>query len=292
MYEDQYRNKLVTPEEIASLIHSGDVCASPTCMAQPTAIVSAIAERARRGELEHVQHNSIIAIEPAPFTNPELHGKYDYVSWFTQAAARTSVQQGYSDYMPCHYSEEIALWDLRGGPDVVYAVATPMDRHGYFSFGLVASENVELVRRAKRVFLEVNRNMPRVFGSNIIHITQVTALCEHDMPIPTLEPPQVTEKDLAIGRYIAEYIPDGATLQFGIGGVPSAVGCCLNDKKDLGIHTELFTDSMVDLIEKGIVTNQCKSIDTGKSVAAFAWGSQRMYDFLDDNLSIEMRPVS
>lgn len=292
MYEDQYRNKLVTPEEIASLIHSGDVCASPTCMAQPTAIVSAIAERARRGELEHVQHNSIIAIEPAPFTNPELHGKYDYVSWFTQTAARTSVQQGYSDYMPCHYSEEIALWDLRGGPDVVYAVATPMDRHGYFSFGLVASENVELVRRAKRVFLEVNRNMPRVFGSNIIHITQVTALCEHDMPIPTLEPPQVTEKDLAIGRYIAEYIPDGATLQFGIGGVPSAVGCCLNDKKDLGIHTELFTDSMVDLIEKGIVTNQCKSIDTGKSVAAFAWGSQRMYDFLDDNLSIEMRPVS
>ena len=163
--------------------------------------------------------------------------------------------------MPCHYSEEIALWDLRGGPDVVYAVATPMGRHCYFSFGLVASENVELVRRAKRVFLEVNRNMPRVFGSNIIHISQVTALCECDTPIPALIPPQVTDKGLTIGRYIAEYTPDGATLQFGIGGVPSAVGCWLNGKKDLGIHTELFTDSMVDLIEKGIVTNQRKSID-------------------------------
>lgn len=291
-YETEYQSKLTTADEIAGMIRSGDVCASPTCMAQPSAIVAAIAARAERGELENVQHNSIIAIEPAPFTDPALHGKYDYVSWFTQAAARASVQQGYSDYMPCHYSQEVAMWELRGGPDVVYAVATPMDRHGYFSFGLVASENVELIRRAKRVYLEINKNMPRVFGSNIIHISQVTALCEHDAPIPTLVPPQISDKDLTIGRYIADYIPDGATLQFGIGGVPSAVGCCLEGKKDLGIHTELFTDSMVDLIEKGIVTNLRKSIDTGKTVAAFAWGSQRMYDFLNDNLSIEMRPVS
>lgn len=291
-YEAEYRSKLATADEIAGMIQSGDVCASPTCMAQPSAIVDAIAARAARGELENVQHNSMIAIEPAPFTDPALHGKYDYVSWFTQAAARTSVQQGYSDYMPCHYSQEIALWDLRGRPDVVYAVAAPMDRHGYFSFGLVASENVELIRRAKRVFLEINKNMPRVLGINIIHISQVTALCEHDAPIPTLTPPQISDKDLTIGRYIADYIPDGATLQFGIGGVPSAVGCCLEGKKDLGIHTELFTDSMVDLIEKGIVTNLRKPIDTGKTVAAFAWGSQRMYDFLNDNLSIEMRPVS
>lgn len=291
-YDDLYPSKLTTPEEIAEQIQSGDVCASPTCMAQPTAIPAAIAARARRGEIENVKHHSIIALDPAPFLDPALRGKYDYVSWFTQVAARPSVQAGYSDYMPCHYSEEIALWDVRGGPDVVYAVVSPMDRHGYFSFGLVASENVELVRRAKRVYLEVNKYMPRVFGSNIIHISQVTALCEHDAPIPTLVPPKVTEKDLTIGRYIAEYIPDGATLQFGIGGVPSAVGCCLEGKKDLGIHTELFTDSMVDLIESGIVTNQRKTIDTGKTVAAFAWGSQRMYDFLDDNPSIEMRPVS
>ena len=291
-YQEQYRLKLKTPDEIALMIHSGSVCASPTCMGQPVAIPSAIAARARRGELEHITHNSIIALDPAPFVDPELHGKYDYVSWFTQAAARSSVQAGHSDYMPCHYSEEIALWDLRGGPDVVYATVSPMDRHGYFSFGLVASESVELIRRAKYVFLEVNSNMPRVFGSNIIHISQVTALCEYNAPLPVLPLPQVSEKDLTIGRYIAEHIPDGATLQFGIGGVPSAVGCCLDDKKDLGIHTELFTDSMVELIEKGIVTNQKKAINTGKTVAAFAWGSQRMYDFLNDNLSIEMMPVS
>jgi len=291
-YEGLYQEKLKTPAETAKMIQSGYVCVSPTCMAQPTAIPQAIAARAKKGELENVKHHSIIALSPAPFTDPELQEKYDYVSWFTQAAARYSVQNGYSDYMPCHYSEEIALWDMRGTPDVVYAVVTPMDQHGYFSFGLVASECVELIQRAKYVFLEVNRNMPRVFGNNIIHIAQATAVCEFDAPIPTLSPPPVTEKDLKIGHLIAELIPDGATIQLGVGGVPSAVGTCLSDKKDLGIHTELFTDSMVDLIESGVVTNLQKTINTGKAVAAFAWGSQRMYDFLDDNSSIEMQPVS
>ncbi|WMJ85241.1 acetyl-CoA hydrolase/transferase C-terminal domain-containing protein [Oscillospiraceae bacterium MB24-C1] len=167
-----------------------------------------------------------------------------------------------------------------------------MDRHGYFSFGLVASECVELVSRAKYVFLEVNRNMPRLFGNNIIHISQATAICEHDAPISTLSPPLVTEKDKTIGQLIAQYISDGSTIQLGIGGVPSAVANCLYDKKDLGIHTELFMDSMVDLIEAGVVTNLKKSINTGKTVAAFAWGSQRMYDFLHNNVSVEMMPVS
>ena len=291
-YQDQYRLKRREPDEIALMIPSGAVCASPTCMGQPVAIPNAIAARARRGDLWHVTHHSILALDPAPFVDPELHGKYDHVSWFTQAAARSSVQAGRSDYMPCHYSEEIALWDLRGGPDVVYATVSPMDHHGYFSFGLVASESVELIRRAKYIFLEVNSHMPRICGSHIIHISQVTALCEYHTPLPVLPLPQVSGKDLTIGHYIAEHIPDGATLQFGIGGVPSAVGCCLEDKTDLGIHTELFTDSMVELIEKGIVTNQRKAIHTGKTVAAFAWGSQRMYDFLNDNLSIEMMPVS
>lgn len=287
-----YRQKLKTPDEIAGMIRSGFVCASPSCMGQPQLIPQAIAERARRGEIENVVHHSMIAIEPAPFVDPELHGRYDYVSWFTSPATRNSVQSGMSDYMPCHYSEEISLWDKRGAPDVVYATVTPMDRHGYFSFGLVASESVELVRRAKYIFLEVNPHMPRIFGNHIIHISQVTALCECNLPISTLEPAPITEKEAIIGRYIADYIPNGATIQLGIGGVPSAVGTCLMDKHDLGIHTELFSDCMVDLIECGVVTNMKKSINTGKTVAAFAWGTERTYDFLDDNLSIEMMPVS
>ena len=290
--EALYREKLKSPEEIAEYIQSGFECVSPSCMGQPTAIPEAIAKRARAGKIERVKHHSIIALDPAPFIDAELVGKYDYVSWFTQAAARKSVQAGTSDYMPMHYSEEVALWEKRGKPDVFYATVTPMDEHGYFSFGLVASENVELMRKADYVFLEVNNNMPRVFGSNIAHISQVTAVCEHDAPIPTLPVPAIGENDLKIGSYIAELIPDGATIQFGIGGVPNAVAEGLKSKHDLGIHTELFTESMVDLIEAGVVTNLCKKLNTGKSVASFAWGSQRMYDFMRDNVAIQMEPVS
>lgn len=291
-YKELYQAKLKSAEEIAEEVQSGYECVSPTCMAQPIAITKAVAARARQGKLEGVRHHSIIALDPAPFVDADLVGKYSYVSWFTQAAARKSVQQGFSDYMPCNYSEEVALWDVRGNPDVFYATVSPMDKHGYFSFGLVASESVELAQRAKYVFLEVNRYMPRVHGSNIIHISEVDALCEHDAPISTVPVPTVGEKDLVIGRMIAEMIPDGATIQFGIGGVPSAVGMCLGDKKNLGIHTELFTESMIDLIEQGIVTNRCKKLNNGKTVAAFAWGSQRMYDFMNDNISIDMEPVS
>lgn len=291
-FEELYQNKLHSAEEIANKIQSGYECVCPSCMGQPTAIPAAIAKRALRGEIECVRHHSVIALEPAPFVSPNLAGKYSYVSWFTQATARKSVQQGYSDFMPCNYSEEVSLWDVRGNPDVFYATVSPMDKHGYFTFGMVASESVELARRAKYVFLEVNKHMPRVYGNNIIHISEVSELCEFDAPISTIPAPTVGEKDLVIGRMIAEMIPDGATIQFGIGGVPSAVGMCLSEKKDLGIHTELFTESMIDLIEQGIVTNRRKKINTGKTVAAFAWGSQRMYDFLDDNISIDMQPVS
>lgn len=171
-------------------------------------------------------------------------------------------------------------------------MAAPMDEHGYFSFGLVASENVELTRQAQQVFLEINPQMPRVPGTNLIHISQVTALCEFDSPLDTLPEAPITEKDMVIGQLIADQVPNGATVQFGIGGVPNAVGRCLQNKRDLGIHTELFTDSMTYLMESGVVNNLCKTIDRGKAVAAFAWGSQRTYDFLKENVAIEMRPVS
>lgn len=290
-YKEQYAIKKRTPEEIAEMIESGYVCAAPTAMSQPIAITQAIAERARRGELEGVKHHSIIAVEPAPFLEPELSGKYDYVSWFTTATARQSVQKGFSDYMPCHYSDIANLWKERR-LDVFYSVATPMDEHGYFSFGLIASENVDLMNQAKHVFLEINPNMPHVCGSNMVHISQVTALCEQKSVIDTLPEAPMTEEDKKIGSIISEYIPDGATLQFGIGGIPNAVGRCLSGKQDLGIHTELFTDSMIDLIENGIVTNRKKKVHPGKTVAAFAWGTSRMYHFLQDNMSIELHRVS
>ncbi|MBQ9156714.1 MAG: 4-hydroxybutyrate--acetyl-CoA CoA transferase [Eubacterium sp.] len=290
-FKDLYQDKLKSPEEIAAMIESGMVCASPTAMSQPIAITEAIADRARKNEIEGVKHHSIIAVNPAPFLEPELHGKYDYVSWFTTGVARKSVQEGMSDYMPCNYSEVSSLWKNRN-LDVFYSVVTPMDIHGNFSFGLVSSENVELMNQAKYVFLEVNPNMPRVYGSNLVHISQVDAICEREGELDILPEVAVSDIDAVIGSLIAEQIPNGATLQFGIGGIPNAVGKCLDDKKDLGIHTELFTDSMVDLMKKGIVNNRRKALNPNKSVAAFAWGSKKMYKFLEHNLAIELQPVS
>lgn len=291
-YKMLYQEKRKTADEIASFVQSGFTCVAPTCMAQPNAITAAVAKRAMKGELENVKHHSIIAIGEPGFLDPALRGKYDYVSWFTTGTARKSVQGGYSDYMPCHYSEVAQLWAERGNLDVFYAAVTPMDEYGWFSFGLVASEAAELAAQAKYVFLEVNPRMPRVPGNNSIHISQITAFCECESELPILPEAPITQTDMIIGHLIADQIPDGATVQFGIGGVPNAVGKCLCDKQDLGIHTELFVDSMIDLIECGAVTNLKKNIHRGKTVATFGWGSERMYRFMQDNPTMELHPVS
>ena len=194
--------------------------------------------------------------------------------------------------MPAHYSEIPKIWrEYIPRLDVFYATVSPMDKHGFFSFGLVAAESLAQLERAKYVFLEVNDQVPRVMGTHVVHISQVTALCENSYPMPTLPEMPLSENSKKMGTMIAEMIPNGATIQFGIGEVPNAVGKLLLEKKDLGIHTEMFTDSMVDLIEAGAVTNMKKNIDIGKTVAAFCWGSQRMYDFIDDNRSIELHGV-
>lgn len=291
-FEKIYGEKLKTAEEIANYIESGFICASPTCLSQPQKIVDAVAERARKGEITDVLHHSLIAQEGAEFASEELKGKYSHVTWFTSGAVRKSVQSGISDFMPCHYSDVPKLYrDHLDRLDVFYTTASPMDSHGYFTLGLTASEVDAQLSRAKYVFLEINENMPRVFGTHILHISQVTALCESNYEIPELKSAPLSENDIKMGEMIAERIPNGATVQFGIGGIPNAVGKCLLDKKDLGIHTEMFVDSMVDLIETGAVTNSKKALNKGKTISAFCWGTKKMYDFLNDNVSVELHPV-
>ena len=166
-----------------------------------------------------------------------------------------------------------------------------MDRHGYFSFGTTAAECQALAEQAKHIFLEVNPNMPRTFGEQQIHISQVEALCETDVPLQEAAPAEIDEISRCIGGRIAEEVPNGATIQLGIGAIPAAVGLCLRDKRDLGIHTELFSDAMVELIECGAVTNQRKTLHKGKSVTTLAYGTRRVYDYLNDNTGVAFYPV-
>lgn len=292
-FREMYQAKRKSPEEVAMYVKSGDVCACPTGLEEPTAICEAVAARAMRGELTGVVHHATLSVKGGPFMKPELKGKYDYVSWFTGGPGRKGIQEGIHTYIPNNYSTIPGLWrDVQPRLDVFYAEVSPMDKHGYFSCPMAGAEVVAMREKASIILLDVNDQMPRVMGDCLIHISQVTALCESSRPLLVLNNPPLSDDDKKIGQMIADEVCDGATLQLGIGGIPNAVGVLLKDKKDLGLHTEMFTDSMVDLLECGAVTNMKKPIHVGKTVATLAWGSKKMYDFMDDNPAFEMYPVS
>lgn len=292
-FQEMYQAKRKSPEEVAMYVKSGDVCACPTGLEEPTAICEAVAARAMRGELTGVVHHATLSVKGGPFMKPELKGKYDYVSWFTGGPGRKGIQEGIHTYIPNNYSTIPGLWrDVQPRLDVFYAEVSPMDKHGYFSCPMAGAEVVAMREKASIILLDVNDQMPRVMGDCLIHISQVTALCESSRPLLVLNNPPLSDDDKKISQMIADEVCDGATLQLGIGGIPNAVGVLLKDKKDLGLHTEMFTDSMVDLLECGAVTNMKKPIHVGKTVATLAWGSKKMYDFMDDNPAFEMYPVS
>lgn len=291
-FQKMYQQKLKTPEEVAKYVQSGFICGCPTALGEPTAIVNAVGERAKKGEIEGVYHHAILCVKGGPFLDVTLKGRYDYVSWFTGGVGRKGVQDGDYDYIPNNYSTAPKYWrELMPRLDVFYAEVSPMDKHGYFSCGMAGAEVSAMLEKASIVLLDVNDKMPRTFGNNMIHISEVTALCESSRPLLELQNSPLSENDKKIGRMIADLVPNGATFQLGIGGIPNAVGMLLKEKEDLGIHTEMFTDSMVDLIECGAVTNKKKPINKGKTIATLAWGTQKMYDFMDDNPSFEMHPV-
>jgi acyl-CoA hydrolase len=295
-YKEMYANKKQTPEDIAQQIISGDVCACPVALSEPRALIKAIAQRAKNGELERVQHHTTFPQYQSPlYDDTETDGRFDGVLWFVGAPARQAVNEGRADIMPCYFGDVPTLWREYVHLDVFYATVSPMDKHGYFSFGLSAAEAMSQFESASRRFLEVNPNMPRTFGSALIHISQVDALYENTEEILTLEESKGSEsKDIvssSIGNFVAEAIPTEATLQLGWGNVPNAVGMALKGKRHLGIHSELFTDSMLALIECGAVDNSRKNIDRYKSVATFAMGSRRLYDYIDDNPAVSMRCV-
>ncbi len=292
MEQALYQEKLCTAAEIAEQIESGSVCACGTCLSEPAAITAALGARLRTLDGPAVTHHQTMPVYPSAFFDEALAGRYTAVSWFSTGYAREAFARGLADVMPGYYRDVPALYGEEINLDVFYAAVSPMDRHGYFSFGTTGAECQALARKAKQIFLEVNPHMPRTFGDQQIHLSKVTALCENDAPLAAAPPVQIDPVSEKIGALIAGEIPDGATLQLGIGAIPAAVGLCLREKRDLGIHTELFSDSMVELIECGAVTNDRKTLHRGKSIATLAYGTQRVYDFLHENVGVEFYPVN
>ncbi|MBU5626457.1 4-hydroxybutyrate--acetyl-CoA CoA transferase [Oscillibacter sp. MSJ-2] len=285
----QYREKKRTAEEIAASIPDGSVLISDAALAQPIGLLESIGAHASANRYRNLTQHILLDSYPMPFYTGG--GGYHAVSWFSSAGARRAVNEGLADVMPCYYRDMPRLVRQQPRIDAFCAAVGPMDRHGYFSLCTVGSYSEAALEKAEHIYLEVNDQMPRVLSAPIVHISRVDAFCEVSRPMVESQPPVIDEVSRTIGGLIAEEIPNGATLQLGIGAVPESVGMFLKNKHHLGIHTELFADSLVELLECGAADNSLKPIHRGRSVMTFAFGTRRVYDFIDDNPAVEVLGV-
>ncbi len=278
----------VTAEEAVSQVGSSSRVLVGSGAAVPVGLLRAFCERARR--LRDVEVCQILTLGDSPYLDPSLEGHVRHNAFFIGANARAAVQAGRADFTPVFLSEIPAL--LRGPlhVDVALVQVSPPDRHGDCSLGVSVDVVRAAVDTARVVIAEVNPRMPRTHGDAFVNVSRLAELVEVDHPIPELAPEPMGDVERAIGRNVASLVRDGDTLQTGIGAIPNAVLAALSDHRDLGVHTEMFSDGVVDLVERGVITNARKSIHRGKLVTSFVMGTKRLYDFVDDNAMIEMHP--
>ncbi len=284
-----YKSKLTQAEEAIGLVRDGDTIVVPTAAAEPPGLLTALSEQRRR--FRDVKVSQILPIGRYGYFDPATAEHVRHVAYFFGPATRGGGQAGWIDYSASNFSEMPEL--IRRGlkpADVVFASASPMDGHGYFSLGLAADYTLAAISRARVVVLEVNPNVPFTNGACLVHLSQVTALVEREAPVAEVGLPKIGPVQEAIGKYVADMIPDGATLQIGYGGIPDAVVMQLTHKQDLGIHTEMLGDAILTLIESGAVTNRLKNVNRGKVLATFALGSRKLYDFMHRNPAVELHP--
>jgi itaconate CoA-transferase len=290
----EYRKKLCTPEQAVARIPDGALVVQGNAVGEPPALLHAVAERAKAGGLRSLRMTSLLPMSTSAATilSEEVRGVIQWESIFASGADRKLLASGEAVYTPAFFHQVPRLYREFMDVDVALVCVSRVDGHGYMSLGTNVDTNKAAIEAADVVLAEVNPRMPRVHGDSWVHVSHVDAIVEHEVPLNELPTPPERAEDRAMGELIAGMIPNGATIQLGIGGVPNAVAKSLMDHRDLGIHTEMFVDSMVDLIESGVANGSCKTFHPGKALYAFAAGSQRMYEFLDDNAGIEAHPVS
>jgi acyl-CoA hydrolase len=265
----------------------GDVIV-PLAVGEPVTVLDAV--EAAAGSLHGVRVHQMHALTDRPYLHGAFGDRLRHVSYFLSPVTRDGFARGTIDLVPNHFSEVPDLMKLRCPDPLVVAAVSPPDRHGYFSLGTNSDYVSSFIGRA-RFFVEANAQMPRTFGRNQIHVSQVLGWCEADYPLVDVPPAQPDEIDRRIGELVAERIGDGATIQTGIGAIPNAILANLTNHKDLGVHTELLSDGLVDLVESGVVNGVRKQLNRTKVVGTFALGTKRLYDFLADNTAIELWPV-
>jgi itaconate CoA-transferase len=289
-----YRAKLRTADEAVAMIPDGAFVVQGNAVGEPPGLLEATARRARAGGFTHLTMTSLLPLAASARTilAADVRDVIHWQSIFASGADRTLIASGDAVYAPAFFHQVPRLYREFMHIDVALICVSRVDAHGYMSLGTNIDTNRAAIEAADLVLAEVNEHMPRVHGDSWVHVSEVDAIVEHTVPLPELPAPPECPEDVMMGRIISEMIPNGATIQLGIGGVPNAVAKSLMGHKDLGIHTEMFVDAMVDLMESGVATGRRKTFHPGKVVYAFAAGSQRMYAFLDDNPAIEGHPVS
>jgi acyl-CoA hydrolase len=278
----------VAPEAVLDHIGPGTELIVPLANGEPTAVLDAV-EAAGDG-LERVRVHQMHALHERGYFDGRYGDRLVHVSYFLSHVTRPHFSRGTVGLVPGHFSEVYALMRGRTTDPLVVAAASPPDRHGYFSLGVSADYTSSFIGRA-RFFLEVTEAMPRTFGRNQLHMSQVVGWCRTDRPLIEVPPRMPDEVDHRIAHFVAERIPHGATIQTGIGAIPNAIMASLADHHDLGIHTELLSDGVVDLIEAGAVNGVRKELNRTKTVGTFALGTQRLHDFLHENTAVELWPV-
>ena len=278
----------VPAEAVLDHIEAGTDLIVPLAAGEPLGLLDAIEAVAE--SLENVTVHQMHALTERAYLDGRHGSRLHHVSYFLSPITRPHFHSGGIDFVPAHFSEVPLLLRARCARPLILAAASPPDRHGYFSLGTNADYVASFVGRWP-IFLEVNDQMPRTFGRNSVHVSQVVGWSRTDRPLVEVPPVQPDAPDHAIAALIAERVPDRATIQAGIGSIPNAVLSALGDHRDLGIHTELISDGVADLIESGVVTGVHKRRRPNQSVATFALGTRRLYDFLHENPSIQFLPV-
>jgi 4-hydroxybutyrate CoA-transferase len=282
--------QIVTPAQAVAGIRSGDQVYVHCAAAAPSVLLDALVARAPELEAVGVVHLHIEG--PGPHLAPAMATHFRHRALFIGPNARAAVNEGRAVYVPFFLSDVPRLFESRALPlDAVLVNATPPDRHGFCSLGTSVEAMHAAIRAARTVIVQFNSAMPRTLGDSFVHINDIDLAVEVDVPPYQHAVGAIGEIERTIGELVADLVPDGATLQLGIGAIPAATALALRDKHDLGIHTEMFTDAVVDLVEAGVVTGARKERNRGKIVTAFIMGTSRLYDFVHDNPMVEMRPV-
>ncbi|GHV53663.1 4-hydroxybutyrate CoA-transferase [Deltaproteobacteria bacterium] len=289
-WKEIYAQKCMDADTALNLIKSGDRVVVQHAAGEPSYLVETLVQKKEQYRDVEIVH--MVAMGDSPYCAEGMEKHFRHNSLFVGRTTRKAVSEGRADYTPCYNSDIPRLFRDGYLPvDVALLHVSPPDSDGNVSIGISVDYTLQGAKSAKTIIAQVNKNMPRTFGQTMFPVSAITAFVEHDAPIIELKPASVSDVEKAIGENCAKLINDGDTLQLGIGSIPDAVLLFLKNKKDLGIHTEMFSDGVVELVEAGVITNAKKNFHPGKFVAAFLMGTRRLYDFVHENKNVEMRPV-